>query len=138
MTLQEGLALSAHVDDREEQVLGGDELVAEAAGFVRGALEHAASTGVEGQLTAGHLRPPGEERGQLPAERGQVHAHPAKGLGRDSLLILGERREEVLGIEHGALEPFREGLSAGDRLLGLLGESFEVHGEFVLRVVAPD
>jgi hypothetical protein len=44
----------------------------------------------------------------------------------------------VLRIEHGALEPFRQGLRAGDRLLGLLGESFEVHGEFVLRVVAPD
>ena len=121
--LQEGLALAADVDDPEQQVLGGDELVAEAPGLLGGALQHAA--GARRRGSAGRRRPWPAGRGARPArprKAARSTPDPAEGLGRDPLLVLDEGGEEVLGVEDGALEALGEGLGAGDRLLGLLGE----------------
>ena len=73
---------------------------------------------------AGALR---EDRGELAAERGQVHAEPPERLGGHAVVGLDERGQQVLGVEHGALEPLGELLGGDDGLLGLLGESVELH-----------
>ena len=98
-----------------------------------GPLEHAPGARVEGQRAAGDLGAPGEERRRARRGRRQVDADAAERLGRDPLVVLDEGGEEVLGVEDGALEALGERLGADDRLLGLLGEAFEVHGATVLR-----
>ena len=85
-------------------MLGGDVLVAEAAGLLGGALEHASGTRIEGELSAGDLGPAGQQRRELPAEGGEVDADAAEGLCRDPLLVLDEGGKDVLGVEDGALE----------------------------------
>ena len=52
----------------------------------------------------------------------------AEGHGRDALGVLEQRREQVLGVEHGALRVGGEALGDEDRLLRLLGVSIELHG----------
>ncbi len=128
MALEERLAVAPDVDDPQQEVLGGDELVAEAPGLLGRALQHAAGARIERHLAAGDLGPAGEERGELAPECGQVDAHAAQRLGGDALVVLHERGEEMLGVEDRALQALGERLGAGDRLLRLLGETFEVHG----------
>ena len=65
--------------------------------------------------------------GELAAERGQVDAEPAERLGGDPVVGLDEGGQEVLGVEDRAVEPLGGGLGGDDRLLGLLGESVELH-----------
>ena len=59
---------------------------------------------------------------------GRSDAEPAERLGGDPVIGLDERGEQVLGVEHGALQPLGELLGGDDGLLGLLGESVELHG----------
>ncbi len=72
---------------------------------------------------------PGEDRRELAAERGQVDAEPAERLGRDAVVGLDERGEDVLGVEDRAVEALGGGLGGDDGLLGLLGEAVELHGQ---------
>ena len=58
-----------------------------------------------------------------PRNAGQVHAEAPERLGGHAVVRLDERGQEVLGVEHGALEPLGELLGGDDGLLGLLGES---------------
>ena len=71
---------------------------------------------------------PREDRGDLAPERGEVHAEAPERLGGDPVVRADERGEQVLGVEHGALHPLGELLGGDDGLLGLLGESVELHG----------
>ena len=71
---------------------------------------------------------PGEDRRELAAEGGQVDAEPAEGLGRDAVVRLDERGQDVLGVEDRAVESLGGRLGGDDGLLGLLGEAFELHG----------
>ena len=63
-----------------------------------------------------------------PRNAGQVDAEPAKGLGGDAVVRLDERGQDVLGVEDRAVEALGGGLGGDDGLLGLLGESVELHG----------
>ena len=63
-----------------------------------------------------------------PRNAGQVHAEPAQRLGGHAVVRLEQRGQDVLGVEDGALEPLGELLGGDDGLLGLLGESIELHG----------
>ena len=63
-----------------------------------------------------------------PRNAGEVDAQPPERLGGDAVVGLDERGEQVLGVEHGALHPLGELLGGDDGLLGLLGESVELHG----------
>jgi len=65
---------------------------------------------------------------ELAAETGQVDAEAAKRLGRHAVVGLDERRQDVLGVEDRAVEPLSGRLGGDDGLLGLLGESVELHG----------
>ena len=73
-------------------------------------------------------------RGELAAERGEVHAEAPERLGGDPVVGLDERGEQVLGVEHGALHPLGELLGGDDGLLGLLGEAVELHGSGLVAV----
>ena len=72
--------------------------------------------------------PGGSDPGQLLAEGGQVHADAAQRLRRDSVVRLDQRRQQVLRIEHRALQLLGQPLRRDDRFLGLLGEVVEIHG----------
>ena len=127
VALEEGLALAADLGDREQQVLGRDVVVAEAPRLGLGALDDAPRARIQGQRAALDPGPPGEDRGELAAERRQVDAEPAERLGRDAVVGLDERGEDVLGVEDRAVEALGGGLGGDDGLLGLLGESVELH-----------
>ena len=112
----------------EEQVLRGGVLVAQAARLVLGAVDDALGARVEAQLAALDPGAPGQDRGELATERGEVHAQAAQRLGGDPVVGVHERGEQVLRVEHGALHPLGELLGGDDGLLGLLGEAVELHG----------
>ena len=128
VALEEGLALAADLGDGQQQVLGRDVLVAEAAGLVLGTLDDAPGARIHRQRAALDPGAPGEDRRQLAAEPGQVDAEPAERLGRDAVVGLDERGQDVLGVEDRAVEALGGGLGREDGLLGLLGESVELHG----------
>ena len=118
----------ADLGDAEEQVLRRGVLVAEAAGLLLGAVDHALGARVEAERAALDAGPLGEDRGELAAECRQVDAEAPERLGGHAVIGLEERGQQVLGVEHGALEPLGEGLGGDDGLLGLLGEAIELHG----------
>ena len=103
VALEQLAALAADLEDAEQEVLGRDVLVAETAGLALRQLEDALRPRVEGERAALDPGPPAEDRGELAAERGQVHAQPAERLGGDAVIGLDERREEVLGVEDGGI-----------------------------------
>ena len=121
------LALAADLGHAEQQVLGRDVLVAEATRLLlaRSMTRFARGSSVSEPpwIRARRAR----IAGQLAAERRQVDAEPAERLGRDAVVRLEERGEEVLGVEDRALEPLGELLGGDDGLLGLLGEAVELH-----------
>ncbi len=127
MPLEQLAALAAYLDDRQEEMLGRDVLVAQPAGLLLGQLEGALGARVEAQRAALDPGSAAEDAGQLVAERGQVDPHPAKRLSRDAVVGLDERMKEVLGIEHRAVHALGGLLRGGDGLLGFLCISIELH-----------
>ena len=127
VAVEQRLGLAAALGDGEEQVLRGDVVVLEPFGLVRGPLDGVADARVGAERTALDLGPLVQGRGQLPAEGGHVHAEAPQRLGRDAVVGLDERGEEMLRIEHGALELLGQALGRDDGLLGLLGEAIEIH-----------
>ena len=63
-----------------------------------------------------------------PRKAGEVDAEAPERLRGDAVIGLHEGGEQVLRVEHGALHPLGELLGGDDGLLGLLGESVELHG----------
>ena len=125
--VEQRLRVATGLGDAEEQMLGRDVVVAETAGLSLRPIDDALRPGVEGKgaaLDAGAARQRG---GELAAERGQVDAEAAQRLRRDPVVGLDERAEHVLGVEDGALESLRGLLGGDDGLLGLLGETVELH-----------
>ena len=128
--LEERLALAADLGRPEQEVLGRDVLVAQAARLLLGPLDDPLRARVEAQRAALDPRSAAEDRGELGAERRQVDAEPPERLGRDAVVRLDERGQQVLGVEDRALEGLGELLGGEDGLLGLLGESIQLHWLF--------
>jgi hypothetical protein len=131
MAVEEGLALATHLGDRQQQVLGRDVLVAEPAGLVLRSLDDAPGPRVHRKRAALDAGAPGEDRRELAAEPGQVDTEPPERLGRDPVIGLDERGEDVLGVEDRTVEALGGGLGLEDGLLGLLGEAVELHGTYL-------
>ena len=134
MTFEQRLALAADLGRAEQQVLGRDVLVAQPARLLLGSLDDPLGARVEAQRATLDPGPPGEDPGELGAEGGQVDTEPAEGLGGDAVIWLDERRQEVFGVEDRTIERLGQLLGGEDRLLGLLGESIELHGCSRVRV----
>src|SRR6185369_2230756 len=128
----QALALATELGDREEEVLRRDILIAEALGLGLCQLDGPAGTWIEGQRAALDPCPAGEDGRQLATECGQIDTEPAKGLGRDPVVRLDERGQDVFGVEDRAVEPLGYRLGGDDGLLGLLGEAIELHLTFSL------
>ena len=127
MSLEQGLGLAAGFGRADEQVFGRDVVVAEAASLVLGPLDDALRARVQAQRAARDPGAAGQHRGELAAERRQVHAEAPERLGRDAVIGRDERVEQVFGVQDGAVEPLGGGLGGDDGLLGFLGESIELH-----------
>ena len=125
--LEQRLGLAAGLGHAEQQVLGRDVLVTEPPCLGLGTLDDALGAGIERERAALDPGTLGEDRGELAAERGQVDAQPAQRLGGDAVVRLDERAEQVLGVEDRAVQPLGGLLGGDDGLLGLLGESIELH-----------
>ena len=121
-------ALAARLGHAEEQVLGRDVLVAEATRLCLGPVDDRLAARVERQRAALDPGAPGQRRGDLAAEGWQVDAEPAQRLGRDAVVGLDERAQQVFGVEDRAVQAGGRGLGLDDGLLGLLGEAIELHG----------
>ena len=128
VALEERLRLAARLGHAEEQVLGRDVLVGQPARLFLGPLDHPLGPRVEGELAALDAGAPGEEAGQLVAERGQVDAEATERLGRNAVVGLDEGGQDVLR-NRGSGCPGSAGVLLGgdDRLLGLLGETVKLH-----------
>ena len=135
VALEQRLALATELGDREQEVLGRDVVVAEASGLGFGQLDGAAGARIERQRAALDPCPTGQDGRQFAAERGQVDAEPAQGLGRDPVIRLEQRGQDVLGVEDGTVESLGRRLGGDDGLLGLLGEAVELHLWFSLGYV---
>ena len=134
MAVEQRLALATELGDGEQEVLRRDVVVAETAGLGLGQFDGAAGARIERQRAALDPCAAGQDGCQLAAERGQVDTEPAQGLGRDAVIGLEQSREDVLGIEHGAVEALGRRLGGDDGLLGLLREAVELHLWFSLDV----
>ncbi len=109
-------------------MLRRDIFVLQALRLVRGSLDGPTNTWVRREGAALDPGPLLERSRQLAAELRQVDPETAQGLGRDAVVGLHESGEEMLGIEHWALQLLGEALGGDYRFLGLLGEAVEVHG----------
>ena len=115
-------------DQRQQQMLGADELVLEAGQLAFGLLQDAAETRREagvgravglGQLVQQLLR--------VGADHARVDLQLAQDVGHDAARLRDQRRQEVLRIDLRMVGLFGRALGRGDRLLGLLGETVDVH-----------
>ena len=127
VALQELLPLAADLGDAEEQMLGGDVVVAEPLRFRLGGLDHAAGARIQRQRAALDPGAPGEDGSEFAAEPRQVDSKTSQGLGGDTVVGFDQGRQDVLGVQDRAVEPLGRGLGGEDGLLGLLGEAFKLH-----------
>ena len=112
-----------HGLERQEEVLGRDEVVAHQLAFLVGALEHAR----EGR---------GRVRLLLAALHGRQRRHLALGVGAQRLpageeLLVEQRQQQVLGGQLGVAAAQRRVLRGSDRLLALDCQLAEVHVPFM-------
>ena len=123
----------ALVDQGEQQVLDRDVLVLEPAGLPLGGVEQAAEPLGHEHLAgrgpwAGHLGPAPELGLQVGAERARVGAGLLEQPWRQPVGLVDQGEQQVLAVDLGVAEPQRLGLGVLQRLLGLLGQTVEVHG----------
>ena len=118
------------LQEREEEVLGGDVIVLEGGGRLLGEVRQADERGGEPGLDAlaGDARELPEEPGDFLRGLPGRDAHPLEERRDDTTLLLEERGHEMLGRD------LRVTVRAGDlggslkSLLGLVGEAVRVHG----------
>ncbi len=117
---------------REQQVLGGDVLVAERLRFFLRALEDAAEPrGCADLHVAGHLRLALELGAERAAQLCRLHAERGEDAGHDTALLLQQRRGEMLDVDLAVSVVPRALLRADDGFLRFLGELVRIdHFEF--------
>jgi hypothetical protein len=117
-------------DQRQQQVLGADELVLEAGQFAFRLLQDAAEprreAGVGRAVGLGELV---QQLLDVGAHDGRIDLQLAQDVGHDAARLRDQRRQQVLRIDLRMIGLFGRALGGGDRLLGLLGETVDVHGD---------
>ena len=133
MFVQQLLRFAPALGDGQKQVFGGDVVVLETTRFLAGPFEGAFEARIRGQRAALDTGALAEGRGHFAPEGGHVGTEAAQGLGRDAVVCLDQRREQVLRIEHGTLQLLGNSLGVDDGFLCLLSEAVEVHGVALMR-----
>ena len=115
----------------EQDVLGTNVVVAELEGLAQGELEDLLGPGGEGDVTARGGLALADDLHDLGAHGVQGDVHRLQGLGGDSLSLVDEAEEEVLGADVVVVERPRFVLSQDDDAAGAVGKAFE-HRWFLL------
>ena len=112
-------------DEPEEQVLGADVVVAQAARLVDGQLDD--SLGARGQADLTDHRPVAAADDELHgrADLGEFHVHVLEHARRHALALAHEAEEQVLGADVVVVEPLRFVLREGQDLARAVGELVE-------------
>ena len=125
--------------EREQQVLGRDELVLELAHLLLGAVEDAART--RSRRSAAAPRPGATASARARPRSPRAAPPPARRAALRQLLV-EQREQQVLGVDLGVAAAARVLLRGGDRLLDLDRQPVEVHRVLdqlcVLRVVGDE
>ena len=116
--------VARHDVEREQEVLGRDELVLELPHLLLGAVEHAGERGRGARLLRRAL-----ERGQSREIGLRLGPHLGRLLAEQRLrqLLVEERDQQVVGDDLRVAAAARELLRGGDRLLRLDRQPLEVH-----------
>ena len=120
--------------EREQQVLGRDELVLELAHLLLGVVEHLGERGRDARLLSGCAldgRLCGEHRLGAGAHVGDRRSGTLDERARQ--LLVEQREHEVLRVDLGVAAPAGQLLGGADRFLRLDGQPVEVHVLFVGR-----
>ncbi len=127
---QEVADATRHGGHREQQVLGRQVVVVQAAALLVRRLEHAVRVGRQRGLLlrAVHLRELRERLVDAVAQRLRRDAHALEHGQHDTLGLAEEAGEQVLGRDLRVVAVAREGLRGTDGLAGLAGEAVGVQG----------
>ncbi len=133
-----GFVARAFRRQRQEEMLGADELVLEAGGLRLRHLDDGRQPGRDVRAPgAVNLRPAGERRPHGGGHPLRLRRHLPEHLGNDPLRLLDERDEQVLGVHLRVVQLSRQALGSDERLLCLLGESIQIHGRHPIADVGP-
>ncbi len=114
--------VAALLGEREQQMLGGNELILEMAGFVEGALEHLIERlrKVDTGLPAGSLGKTAQQVARLGHNGSRLHAAFFQQRLDDAFLFIGQRDQQVQWKHHLAFARFGERLRLLQSLLCFL------------------
>ena len=119
----------ALADEAEQQVLGADVVVAEAARLVDGELDDALGARGEADLADDRAVAAPDDELDGGADLGQLDVHVLEHARRDALALADEAEQEVLGPDVVVVEALRLVLGEGQHLPRPIGELVEsVHG----------
>ena len=131
--LEQASGLALVLGQRQQEQLGGDELVASLLGFLVGEIEQIGQLARDVDLAAVAL-----DLGQALDARAQGLAqrrHVDAGLGQDrggaAILLIDQGQQQMLRLDIGIVVAHREALRVGEGLLELGREFVEAHGEVV-------
>ena len=119
----------AHLDQGEQQVLGGDVLVLEALGFAEGLIQNPGECAADPALV-GPAVDLWDAAEQLVHPVSEGARHRAQALHHPEHHAVGLRQqcvEQVLGLDDLVVAVGGETLGAGERLLGAPGQLVEIH-----------
>jgi hypothetical protein len=121
----------ARAQHRQDEVLDGDVLVLQARGLLLGVLERQREPARDAHVTARarprHARPRLERLRDVGADRVDVDAGALEQARDQAVGLVEQREQQVLDVELGVTEAHRLGLRVVDGLLGLLGQTVDVH-----------
>ena len=128
----------ARAQHRQDEVLDGDVLVLQARGLLLGVLEQQREPARDAHVTARarprHARPRLERLRDVGADRVDVDAGALEQARDQAVGLVEQREQQVLDVDLGVAEAHRLGLRVVDGLLGLLGQTVDVHHWLLGRV----
>ena len=125
---------------RQQQPLGGDELVAGLLGDLLGLVEDAGELGRQIELAgaaARNLRPLGEQRARPRQRILGAAASLVDQPGGQPLIVVEQHFQQVLGAELLVAFAQRKALRRLDKALGAVGIAFEIHGLSLISALRP-
>ena len=120
----------AFADEAEQQVLGADVVVAQAASLVDGQLDDALGTRGQADLTDDRAIAAADDELDGRADLGQLDVHVLEHACSHALALAHEAEEQVLGADVVVVEALRLVLRERQDLASAVGELVEpIHGD---------